>query len=720
MGESRYSEAAPARAEGAAAAVAGAPRAAAVVALASLAGVCAVLLYLVGRPLATDDLWWHLKLGEIYAQAGPWLAEDPLYHTTRGRPTVPHEWLFQVALHQLQRGVGFQGLRVAHVLAVTALLCWVWRVFRRASPGAVPAALATLALAVLSWYRLFQLRPDLASLAAVLALYVLLCEPARAPSWGRVAAAVALLCAWANVHSLVAIGPALLLAASLGLLLEWALLSLVRSTPRADRAATRGHAQRLAAALALSLLFTAVNPRGFEQHVTFFVESASGDIWHLQDDFLPWNPLWPPHDRRALTPFCWLVADLLLLAFALSAGAAGVRVLRERSAAAVRALDALHLGLGAAGLVAMLVAARFHWLALFPLLYVLRAATRAVSGSRVRERRLAFGAAAACLLLALAFPRGIRLDSYVAEVAAESGGYWQSPWLDQRYCGAGTRFLADAGLEGRMFHPFNLGGFLAYWLAPDLRTFIDGRMDHYPSKVLDDYLRIRHASQAGAARLLQQLLDDWDVDVFFGTSFPESRYADGQWIEHLRRLHGWVPVFASQTHSVFLRRTPSNARNFALVKAYYLERKLPFDVAQGFDAGRAIRRRPAWAVNHGLVPAHFERLERERTGADPRARAAALAELGQIYWQVGAFAEQVAADRELLTSNPRPPIARRRLADGLLQLDRPGEALEAVRSHLADHPDDERAIVIHSIAQQRLRASRETPPSPPAPSRGQR
>ena len=194
------------------------PRAPALVAITSLLIVAALLLALVGRPLATDDLWWHLKLGESYAQEGPWLPEDPLYHTTQNQPTIPHEWLFQVAVHGIERWTGFHGLRAAHVLLVVAILAWAFRIFRRAGGAFVFAALATIVFAELSWYRLFQFRPDLVTLLALLAFYTLLLEPdraARPPSWKRVGAALGVLVLWANAHSLFAIGPALLVAALL-------------------------------------------------------------------------------------------------------------------------------------------------------------------------------------------------------------------------------------------------------------------------------------------------------------------------------------------------------------------------------------------------------------------------------------------------------------------------------------------------------------------------
>ncbi|MDJ0851492.1 MAG: hypothetical protein QNK04_24210 [Myxococcota bacterium] len=697
-------------------------RPAGVVAALSLAFVLLVLLVLVGRPLATDDLWWHLKLGEIYAQLGPFVDEDPLYHTTRGRPTVPHEWLFQVALHGAERGVGFQGLRLLHVGLVAAIALWALRIFRRAAGGLAPAALACIVFLELSWYRLFQLRPDLTSVLALLGLYTLLLEKERPPGAARIGAALVLFAVWVNLHSLFAIGLALLVASLLGIALR-ALLArglardapgLAGTGPDPARRSERRLALALSTLLVLCALVTLANPRGWEAHALFFVESASGDIWHLEDDFLPWNPLWPAAERRALTPLCWLLADALLLAFVVTAGLALARLLRERSAAALRDLDAVHLGLAAASLVAMVVAVRFHWMSFFPLLYVLRALARHGAAAPAFAAGAARACAVASVPLALVFPSGIHLDSYAREVAVEVDGY-RSAYLDQRYCGHGMRFLREAGIEGRLFHPFNLGGFLGYWLAPQLRTFIDGRMDHYPSEVLDDYLKIRRASQEGAPRVLRKLLDKWEIDVFFGTSFPEIRYSDRFWIAHLRRMPGWVPIFVSQTHSIYLRRTPRNQRNFTLAKAYYLQRRIPFDAERGVDVEALLRRRPAWALKQGVVPPYYEGLLGERESNDEGRRAAVLAELGRIYWQIGAFESQAEVDRELLLLEPASKEARRRLADAWLHLGRPAEALALARELHDEDPGYEDIAVILAIARQRA-ASGAAPTESTAPS----
>jgi hypothetical protein len=347
-------------------------------------------------------------------------------------------------------------------------------------------------------------------------------------------------------------------------------------------------------------------------------------------------------------------------------------------------------------------------MALFPLLYVLRAARRRTRGRVPLEHGLAWGSACLSLVLALVFSGAVRLESYAHEVAVERDGYWRSPYLDQRYCGAGTRFLRDAGLRGRLFHPFNLGGFLGYWLAPDLRTFIDGRMDHYPSEVLADYVKLRNASQRGAPGLLRELLDKWEIDVFFGVSFPEGRYADRHWIAHLRRLRGWVLVFASENHAVYLRRTPRNQRNFGRVKAYYAQRRLRFSVDGGLDVSRTIRRRPGWSKRQGLIPEHFDALKARSENPDLDVRLRALQQLGWLYWQIGAFEDGVAVERKLLALRPEAKEPRRRLADGLLLLGRPAEALEVARALEQEDPDYADIALIAAIAE-----SRAKPPAKP-------
>jgi hypothetical protein len=661
-----------------------------------------VVLWLAGRPVATDDLWWHLALGEAYTDHGLALDEDPLFHTAPGQPTVPHEWLFQVGVFAVERGLGFHGLRALHVLLVTGILVWSLALFRRASGSFAAAALASSVLIAVSWYRLFQLRPELVSLLAILALYGWVLARDAPPGRGRIAGALLLLVVWANAHSLFAVGLALLIATAAGVGLE---AILARHTPGAQDPDRGARLRSLAALLVLGVLVTALNPRGFAQHATFFTESASGDIWLLRDDFLPWNPFRPVRKNIALGFYSWLVADALLLAFLATAGTATLRWLRERTPAALRALDLPHLALAAAGLTAMLVAARFHWLALFPLLYLLRALRlRAHDAAQVAW---AWVCAGACAVVALGLPRGASVDSFERELRAEPAGYWRTPWLDARYCGPAMRFLRDEGLEGRMFHPFNLGGFLGYWLAPGLRTFIDGRLDHVPSEVLDDYLELRRASRLGYPLRIHELLEKWQVDVFVGTTFPSTRYAEGSWVDHVRRLGEWVPVYTTQTCAVLVRRNERNHRNLERAETWWALQGIPFSERDGPDVGLAIREKPHWATEQGLVPYNFVKLARAEPSDDRGKRMFVIGHLAEILWRVGAFDQSAQLDGLLLEMDPEAKLPRWRLGDALLQLHQPGAALEVLAPLCESDPGWRNAGTLCGIAKARIRRNQQ-------------
>jgi hypothetical protein len=97
---------------------------------------------LAGGPIKTADFWFHAKMGEVYLAEGPWPGADPLLHTAHERAPVQHEWLFGVAVHLLERAIGFPGLRVVHALAVAGILWLAWSIFRRESGSRVAACLA--------------------------------------------------------------------------------------------------------------------------------------------------------------------------------------------------------------------------------------------------------------------------------------------------------------------------------------------------------------------------------------------------------------------------------------------------------------------------------------------------------------------------------------------------------------------------------------------------
>ncbi len=220
-------------------------------------------LFLVGRPLFTDDMWWHLALGRSFATSGPWLNADPLLHTSTS-PPVPAAWLSDVFLYMASLPIGLVGLRVLHVLIVIGILAAVFVALRRASDSRSIASVGLGIFVILSAYRLTQLRPELATIAASLALTLLLLQRREVPSWRRVAG-VAVLCGfWANAHPGFPLGPILIAAASAGLFAELGLPGIAVDADQSARAI------RLAICSMLSAGATLLNPLGVGAHLLYF------------------------------------------------------------------------------------------------------------------------------------------------------------------------------------------------------------------------------------------------------------------------------------------------------------------------------------------------------------------------------------------------------------------------------------------------------------------
>ncbi len=656
---------------------AGAARAGAWLALAGLLALVLPLLALALRPLGTDDTWWHLAMGRLYATGNLWPVEDPLLYTAGLRPPVPHEWLFQVGLHGVHAAAGFQGLRLLHGSLVAGILVAVFALFRRASGESARAACATAVFACLSWFRLIQLRPDLFSIAAALSLYALVLAPGKA-DLRRLGASLLLLLVWVNSHSLFLIGLALLLAAALGALAAAALARFAGDVAMARGSAVQ--AGRLALLLLAGGVVTLANPRGVEQHLTFVTEATGGPIWKIRDEFMQWNPLAPIEGLAAFTPLSWALANLLFGSFLAVTLWRSWRFLRRRDRAGLAALDPVLAAQGAAALVACLVAVRFHWLAFLPLLYLLRRSRE----SRVGSRLVSLACAAATLGLAVAMPRANGFAGFFAEVAREPQG-WRAGFMDERYCGPGMRFLADAGLEGRLYQPYNEGGFLGYFLAPRLRIFIDGRLN-VSARVFDDYLAIRWASRDGPSASLLGRLDDWGVDVFFADTFPEGLYPDRSGFQ-LRRMPEWLPVYASRNCVIYLRRSPANRENRVRVASYYRRHGVPFDAQQGFDAARARSVAPEWAAVQRIDLADEKRLDAWRRGSDAALRRSGRAQLADHAWRIGDCVRSLELDLEWLAEEPAAFRPAWRLVDALLGLGRPGEALRAAEALAVAHPE---------------------------------
>jgi len=634
--------------------------------------LCALVLVAVGQPLATDDLWWHLALGEAHLREGPWLSADPLLFTAPG-PPVPAAWLSDLLFAGIEVRTGFTGLRILHVVLVGGCLGLAWSILRRASGSAPAAWLGTSAFAALAAYRLVQLRPHLFSLLALLLLYKLLFERGRPPGWRKVVATGALMALWVNLHSAFILG-LVLLAAAFG----W---QVVREGVSGEDGADGVRARELAEAGAAGAIGSLLNPSGLGAYAPYLrAGSSTPSLGRVGDEWASLGLLaWPAGSQPS--PFVWIGAWLLLL------GLLGLVVqvlIRRRRRLPVR-VDGMDLVFAAIAFGFMMLAVRFVWLSILPLIVFARAG----HGGFWSSRRVSLAVAGGAMAMLVGFLiwgdwRGVTrfLPSRVRDYAR--------PYPALKYHAHAVWLMEDARLEGRLFNEYHLGGFLGYWLAPGIQTFLNGSLNVSPEAIEANW-PVRHRRGVRPGETFLEALDRLGIELFMGIRTPSLAPGAQPWVftsGHLERSEGWTLGFRNLLTSLYVRDGAAGDSNLDRLDAYYRRAGVPFDPAVGYEPARVIREAPLWARRHGVVPVDFGALERTaRRVSEPRG-ARALDRLASIHSILREHALAVDLDRDLLRLAPGALRVRRRLAWNLLQEGRAAEALAVV---VAEETRDSRA-----------------------------
>lgn len=668
-------------------------RASSAIALLAFATFAALVLFVSAGPFITADGWFHLGAGAAYVHEGPWPKGDPMLFTARPDAPIQHEWLFGALAYLVREGSGFHGLRALHALLVAGTIALAFSIFRRAGGSRAAGAFGACAFLLLAWFRFWQFRPDLVSIPATLVTYRLLLEEREsAPSWKRVALFALLVAAWANVHSLFALALLLVAAGIAGFAVQAAF---ARGEGRTN--ALRS-AKRLAAAFGLGTLASIANPRGIDQLLTFVHSTQGSRLWSIRDEwqaFVPWEP--SRYGYELGMPVI-VAASALLALFALAALAALPRLARRTDER--REPDWVLLALATAASIAMVASIRFLWMGAFPLLF-LASALRPIASKRAAAA--AAGCAALSVLCCAAFAASASFDA----IEPPRAGYLSNGYsLDAYPMAAGVRFLQDAGLEGRLYCDYTTGGFVGYWLAPKLRTFIDGRVEHYPPDVFDDYLTIRNQRAEPGGTSFLEVLDRRGIDAFEGHGLPIGTDAEGGMpipLACLDGVPGWITAFRSYDGGVYVRARESNGANLERLERYCAEERLPFDRARGLDMDRLVRERADWAIEHRVLPMDHAELLAALEQADAAARYRALARLGLAYALVGAHEEGLAMDRRALAIAPDERWPRRRASVELLALGRMDEAgRELARLEAQDAGDPWLALYRRALGEVRL------------------
>jgi len=463
------------------------------------------LLAMTARTATDPDLWWHLRTGQWIVETGHIPHTDPFSFTRAGQAWVAHEWLSEVISYEIWKHVGEAGLIVFAALITTAGFMLL---FRRC-PGKPHWAAAATVLGALASAPAWGVRPQMFTFALASLLLWLLDTGQQRP-W-RLLWIPPLFLLWLNLHAGFALGPALLVAISVGWLLEVA----VGETPWTE---ARPVLARLLLLLLACLALIPLNPNGAQLYrYPLEVLHSAG----MRSFIVEW--LSPDFHQSRYWPFL-LICLLLTIVCASSRLRPKTRVLVPLLGTFLAALDAVrHIPI-------------FVLLAVPVISAALPAATFSWRPGRDRPAaspnfRLAFHAAILILMAVFAAVRWQVLVRHQAASEAELFPQQAVKFLRSQY----------AGSNRRLFAYYDWGGYAIWKLYPGKRVFVDGRADLYGNEVIDQF-----KTAIELRRGWQKVLDEQGVEAaLIPTSSPLA--------QALALQAHWVVKYRDPKAIVFLR-----------------------------------------------------------------------------------------------------------------------------------------------------------------------
>lgn len=479
------------------------------------------LVFTLSRPdgiVADPGTGWHVKLGEWMVRDGRIPAQDPLSWTLPGARWIDYQWGTHAVMGVLHGG----GLRLVAAVWVLGYGLLVLGLYRRLLERGVALPLAWLA-AFAAWVVLsmhFQLRPHLWTYLLLAVLMGCLHRMHLRERWQDGLVAALLFLPWANLHAGFVAG-----------LVVWGAYGLgeVAALGWRDRIAGWRLLLRHAGWGSLAAALTLANPWGWElhRHILRLLGSASQEFWHEYQ---------PPLAVGGLNVGVFAGLAVLLL------GGAAARVKGIRPGEWASALVLLFFAFSAVRhvnlfVIAALPAAALSAQALFGR-WTRFSSTRWVAWNRSESALLlpalwVGGVAVAWMVFALGGSSPLRGDLRGMQVAP----------------GALEALQADPEGLQPLVHPENLGGVIAYELAPRYRLFADDRLDYYG----DDFFIGRYLPLMRAEPGWREMLNAWEVR---GALLP----AGSGLAQALGEAPGWSCIWADDRHVLFRREMPEGGR----------------------------------------------------------------------------------------------------------------------------------------------------------------
>lgn len=468
-------------------------------------------------PIADADFWWHLKSGEVMVQSGGLLQSDPFTFSgdglvsTREALILKGYWLWQITAYSLYALLGFHGIFLLNILTVGAM---VWVVARKLHQHQVgygfAVVLMTLGFSLLR--AVYQLeRPQMVSFlfAAILLGILIRVREGKQLGWSL----PLLMVVWANLHGGFVVGDLILLAFSVGVIIECR-----QELPRM---------RHLLFWIVVSIGASLLNPNG----ALAFSEILNFQNSELMKGVMEYQSTWTRFQAGSrYVVILWLL--ILLYGFGL---------LSSRRLYWPELLVGLFLVIFSFAYVRN---TGFFAIAMLPLIGV-----QLHQGAQRRQWQTPSFISITMLTLCSIF------------LLWQINGLWQErqkAWpVKASYPEVALTFLESSGLQGRIFNSYNQGGYLLWRLFPRYKIFIDGR--GLDPNVYNDWLKLSFASETwvNGQREYEVLLDRYGIDFIMQPIYD----TEGMVQPLMKSLLGkseWVPVYLDGYVYILARQTAKN------------------------------------------------------------------------------------------------------------------------------------------------------------------
>ncbi len=498
---------------------------------AALTALALLLLALNLTPITNNDLFLHLKTGQVVLETRTVPQIDDYSALARGRPYVAHEWLAAVLFRLVEAGLGFNGLILMKVCVALGVAGLLYAAARRlgASPAAASSCLAFVMILV-AWR--FMERPHIFTYLMTAAFLWLLARRrtgAPAPPWAFVLMQII----WANLHGGFILGPAIVMAAALAAALDGAL-----GLPAAPAAAGRSPRRE---ALSLALLgaglvaASLVNPYGVG--LLRFPFQLTGSAF--MDEIYEWMP---PFDSPFASTYtvryyvAWIAFGGATLLFSTVFRRSGRPAPPGGSFPSILFVLFLALSLRMNRNVADFALATMPGVA---------AAAGAVGTWLVGRRgepaprRPALLPWIAAILVALAVWFAVNGYAYRPSNRRKPG-----LGLGHNIPVSAADYLESVGMRGAVFNTYAAGAYLVYRLYPAVRVGMDSRNDVYGEDLYRQYTRALADSDA-----LEAMLRRLDAGAIL-LEWPNQGMMTAAAAVH--RLKDWTPVYFDDVSVIYL------------------------------------------------------------------------------------------------------------------------------------------------------------------------